>query len=665
MKKQLLAVLLCWTCGAPLGLQQVALAQNNQSIEPVRPQSFILVRPYQAVTVPPVPLGNSARLATLIRAGKLYLTVQDAIALALENNIDIEVSRYTPVLDEWNLERAEAGGALPGVPSASSQASSVVRGQGVRGSQAAAGVSANGSNGAGTNTVNATVTQIGPVTPTLDPVLQDTTTFSHLSQPQANLQQSVVSNLIDKQRNYATTLQTGFLTGTQASLSYTHGYLNENAPTDILNPQFGPTLKLTLTQQLLQGFGVRVNRRNIDVDKLNLTIDDLNFKSELISVVVNVLNLYYSLVADGQDVRAKQSALDVAKQFYENNRRQVELGAMAPLDVTSAESQVALSEQNLENSRATLEQAQVSLKNALSRTGTADPILANVDIVPLDHIDVPQTQEMPPLKELVAKALRNRVDIQSEQMHLTVDEINGLGLKNNLLPVLAVQASASSQGLSGTPQPVPIGPVQASSSAAQPYPPGIGLCPPPNQGQICELADASFKGGIGTALGQMFRRDYPSQGVTAYMFAYLRNRQAQADYAIDRLSAIQDKLQTQKDLNQIAVDVSNGVTALQQARVRYLAAVKNHTLQQQLFDAEQKKFALGASTSYLVVSQQRDLVAAQSSEIAALQTYSNALIGLGQTVGTTLDDVHLSINEAKAGAVHRASNLPTDLPAQP
>jgi outer membrane protein TolC len=166
-------------------------------------------------------------------------------------------------------------------------------------------------------------------------------------------------------------------------------------------------------------------------------------------------------------------------------------------------------------------------------------------------------------------------------------------------------------------------------------------------------------------VGQVFRRNFPSQSAAVYMSAHLRNRQAQADYAIDQLSMRQDQLQTRKDVNQVAVDVANQSTALQQARVRYLAAVKHRVLEQQLLDAEQKKFGLGASTPYNVVTQQRDLATGQSSEVAALVAYGNALVALGQTVGTTLEDVHVSLNDAKTGTIARQSGLPQTLPAQP
>jgi outer membrane protein len=658
-----LAAGLCVVCSVPPGLAQ-STSQQEQAM-PVRPTSPIIIRSYKAATIPEINYGNSSRLTSLIRGGKLYLTVQDAIALAIENNIDVQVSRYTPILDSWNLERARAGGALPGVPTGSSQASSVAKGQGVLGSQAAAGVSTGGNSNNGSNTTNATVTQIGPVVQTFDPVFQDSAFFSHFSRPQANLRQSLVANLVQTTHNYTSSIQVGNVWGGQTSLTFNESYVKENAPSDVLNPSYAPSLQATISQNFLQGFGRAVNSRTINIDKENLRIDDLNFKSEVIAVVVNVLNLYYNLVADYDDLRAKQSALEVAQQFYENNKRQVELGTLAQLDITTAEAQVASSQQDLVTSQGTLEQAQVSLKDVLSRIGTADPLLKNTEVIPLDRIDVPENESFPPLRDLVAKAMNNRVDIVAEKMHLNVDKLTALGTENGVLPTLRGQVSASNAGLSGTPQPFPEGPAQASAQASQQYPPGFAPCPPPHTGQICEVPDKYLVGGFGNALGQMFRRNYPSEGGTAILAATVRNRQAQADYAIDQLSMRQDQLKLQKDTNQIAVDVSNQVVALQQARVRYLAAVKNRVLEQQLLDAEQKKFALGSSTPYNVVTQQRDLATAQSSETAALVAYSNARIAFGQTLGTTLDDTHVSLDEAKAGQISRRSQPPAVPPNRP
>ena len=637
-------------------------ANQEAIITPVRPEAPILWRPYQAPYVPPISLTNSGRLGSLVRAGKLYLTVQDAVALALENNIDVQVSRYTPILDAWSLERAQAGGALPGVPSGSSQVGSVARGQGVKGSQAAAGVSGINGGGANTNTANATISQIGPVTQNLDTVIQDSSVFSHTSSPQANIRQSQVVNLVDNTRNYTASLQQGFIFGGQASLTYVESYLNENSPTNVLNPTYAPVLQLSVQQPLLQGFGTAVNSRTINVAKINLRIDDLNFKSQIIAVVVSVLQSYYTLVADYDDLKAKQSAAQVAQQFYENNQKQVQIGTLAPLDVTTAQSQVASTQNDLVTSQSTLAEGQLQLKNLLSRTGVADPILENVEIIPLDRIDVPQQETLPSLQELVKQALANRVDIAAQRMNLEVAQTNSLGTTNTLLPTVTVFSNASNAGLAGTSQPVPQTGPQAAASASQAYPPGFQACPPPNQNVICEVADPFVTGGLGTALGQVFRRNFPSESVGGFASIRIRNRQAQADYRIDQLTIRQTELNNQKTVNQISVDVANQVTSLRQAQARYQAAVKNRILAQQLLDAEQKKFSLGASTPYLVVSQERDLSTAQSSEVAALVAYSNARVNLGQTVGTTLDDVHVSLKDAHSGQVARISTLPDRLP---
>ncbi|HEY7211782.1 MAG TPA: TolC family protein [Bryobacteraceae bacterium] len=639
---------------------------QQQAITPQKPTGFIMIRPYKAASIPPVRLGNSTRLQSLVRAGKLYLTAQDAIALALENNIDLELDRYNPIIDQWNLERAEAGGALPGVPSGQTQSTQVASGQGAAGSQAAAGVSGGGGGNGGTNAVGATISQIGSVTPVLDPVIQSVNAFSHISTPSANTRQIGVVNWIQSKRNYTDSISQGLISGGEISLSFSNSYLDENVPSDFLNPTNGTTLELQLQHNLLRGFGVALNARNINVQKRNLQIDDTTFATEVMGAVANVLNLYYGLAADYEDVRAKQSAFEVAQRFFENNKKQVQVGTMAPIDVTTAEAQVASSQQDLVVSQTTLAQQEVQLKNVLSRNGLADPLLAEVQIVPIDRIVVPEKDSLPPMKQLVATALANRPDLQGQRLNLENLKTSALNTENGVLPRAVGLASTTQQGLAGAPRIVPI---EGASGiiGGDAIPPGIIRCPPGigQPGQFCIIPDKYFVGGVGNALGQMIRRNFPSESGGGFFSADMPNRQAQADYAIDQLSMRQSELGMRKDLNQVAVDVSNQMIGLQQARARYQAAVHNRTLQQQLLDAEQKKFSLGASTTFLVVQQQRDLATAQSAEVAALVAYSNARVALDQTLGTTLDVNHVSIDEARTGQVARRSTLPEKLPEQP
>ena len=624
---------LVYLCSASLIFAQ------NPGIEPIRPKAPIVVRPYLAPTVPPIRLGNSPRLRDLVRAGILYLTAQDAIALALENNIDIEVARYGPILSAWNLERSQAGGALPGVPAGASFVGSVASGQGVAGSQAAAGVTT-GFNALATASTGATVSEVGVIAQTLDPSFQESNVFSHQTTPEQNDVQSVIPVLLSNTRLYNASYQQGFLIGGSLTIGYRDSYLNENAPTDVLNPSSAPTLSISYQQNLLRGFGVAVNARTINVSKLNVQASDLNFKTQVINTTVSVLNQYYQLAADYEDLNAKKRALEVAQQLNNDNKVQEQLGRVTPLDVTNSETQVASSENDVVASQANLQLHEVQFKNLLSRTGLADPVLASVQIIPLDKIVVPQQDNLPPIKTMVRQALDNRSDLASEQLGLISSEISAIGTKNAVLPSLSTFLTESDAGLEGAARTVDF------------------------RGRI-ETANPYFVGGIGTALGDLFRRNFPTNRIATLYQGPIRNRQAQADSNIDQLSLRQTQLAADKDVNEVTVDVSNYAVAVRQARARYQAAVQSGILQQQLLDAEQKKFAAGLSTPYNVILEQRDLETAQATEISALVAYSNARIALDQILGVTLETNHISLDEARSGKVARPSSLPAELPSQP
>jgi outer membrane protein TolC len=620
--RKAIAAGLCFALSAPLVFAQ-------QAIEPVRPSAPVFWRPYLAPSIPSISLANSGRLAGLIRAGNLYLTAQDAIALALENNIDIAVARYTPFDLTWRVERAEAGGALPGVPTGASQTASIASGQGVLGSQAAAGIRISGAAGLGGATANATVAQVGPVTATLDPSLQESTSFSHKTLPQPDVVQSITPVLIQGQRVFTGSYQQGFLTGGGITISYNEHYLNENAPSDFLNPSVAPTLTFSIQHNLLQGLGIAVNARSITVAKMNLRASDLNFRTQVEGTVVNVLDAYYALVADFDDLKAKQDALDTAGRFLEESKQRLALGALAQLDITTAQNQVSVSQQAVVNSEAAIGQQEIQLKNLLSRTGAGDPTIADVQIVPVDQFVIPASDDLPAIGNLVQKALASRSDLLAEQANTKASEVSALGTINGLLPSAQVFANKSNAGTAGTPRVV-------NGQTANPY----------------------FVGGIGNALGQVFRNNFPSQSLGAFGQIQIYDRQAEADYAIDQLQLRQQQLITARDFNQAQVDVTNAVVALRQARARHEAAVQNRILQEQLLDAEQKKFNLGASTSYNVIQQQRDLAAARAAELGALVTYQSARINLDQTTGATLEANHISLGDAQTGKVARVSTLP-------
>jgi outer membrane protein len=621
---------------SPLCLTAMLYAQQPD-IAPVRPSKSGLVRPYLPSDVPPIRLNDSMRLRSLIRSGMLYLTVRDAIALALENNLDVEVARYNPILSEWQLERSIAGGALPGVPNAASQAGAVAAGQGVTGSQAAAGVTTGFAGVAGAAAGNATISQIGPVTQTLDPSIQESNFFSHVTTPQQNTVQSYIQTLVDDTRAYTGAYQQGFLVGGNVTLSYKDSYLNENAPTDVLNPSSAPSLSVTYQQNLLRGFGIAVNERTIRVSRLNLKASQLNFKTQVINTVTSVLNAYYGLVADNDDVRAKRDALQAAQKLLADNTRKEQLGAAAHLDVTTAGTQVASTESDLIVSQTALLQQELQLKVLLSRTGLADPAFASANIVPLDRIVVPERDDLPTLEEMIRIALASRPDLASERLGLTSAQMSARGTVNGVLPNLQLSLQESVAALTGTGRTVTV--IPGLPTSAVPY----------------------VEGGIGNALAQLFRRDFPTNHATLFLQAPVHNRQALADQTVDQLQLRQTELSLNRDLNQVSVAISNYAVAVRQAQTRYRAAVQTGILENDLLAGEQKKLDAGLSTPLAVIQQQRDLAAARSSEIAAMVAYSNARVALDQTLGTTLEVNQVSLDEARVGQSRAA---PSQLPRQ-
>jgi outer membrane protein len=618
--------------------QEEPLLPLNTAIAPVKPQKNVIVRPYLPVQVPPIRTENAPRIDSLVRAGALYLTLQDAIAIALENNIDVEVARYGPVLANWRVTRAQAGGALPGVPSNASQAGSVAAGQGVTGSQAAAGVSVPGSGRGAQNTANATIQQIGPVTQNLDPIIQESSTFSHVSSPQQNAVQSLTLNLVSETRAHTATFQQGLITGGLINVQYNQNYLNENSPTNILNPSDAANLQVSVQHNLLRGFGIGVNARTIRVAKANVGIADLTFRTQVITVVNQVVGAYYALANSYEQLRADRNAAEVADTFLANVRRQIELGSVAPPEELNAESQAVNTRQQEIQTETTLREQEVRLKNLLSRNGPDTALLRGVRIVPVDRPSVPEKDEVPAMEEMVREALAARSDLAVQLANEINNEINALGTKNGLLPTLVAFAGTQSSGIAGTARFIDQGP-----------------------GQTPLGPDPYFVGGIGDALGQVFRHNFPTNRAGAFFGLPIRNRQAQADAAIDQLQLQQSALGITKEESQVQVDLLNYIIGMQQARARYEAAQRSLKLQDDLYAAERKRFQLGASTPYNVIQVQRDLMNAQLALAHAVVAYTNAKVGLDQVLGRTLEVNNVILPEVVQGALSRQS-VPVEPP---
>ena len=597
-----------------------------------------LTQKYNPKIVPPINIANSSRIDALLRGGNLYLSLQDAIALALENNIDIEVQRYGFLIAEQNLKMAQTGSTAGNVSTA------------VAGTATSAGAPGGGAGlvtAGGGNTVSTaggvTTGVIGGVgIPNLDPVFTGTIQWGHTTSPQQNTITTGTTALVTQAQTYNFGVSQGFLTGGTATLSFNNGIQDQNAIRNIFNPSTTSALDLQVSQPLLQGFGFALNNRNIRIAKNNIRVNDFTFQQQVISTVANVIQLYWNLVSYIENVEVDQQALAYSTKLLEDNKKQVEIGTLAPVEVTRAEAEVASDQQNLLTAQTTVRQQEVILKNAISRNGIASLSIGDARIIPTDRIRIPDVEPVIPMQDLVAEALNRRPDLAQTQLQLENSKITLTGTRNAMLPTLNLIADLRNNGLTGLPNPLANNTGSSNISTVN-------------------SADPFFIGGYGNVLGQIFSRNFPNYSVGAQLNIPLRNRAAQANMAIAQLQLRQSELQVQKSVNQIRQDVNNALIAIEQARARYSAADKSVVLEQQLLDAEQKKFALGTSTPFNVIQVQRDLANSQLAEVQALTAYGLAKAQLDQALGTTLENNRIEVAEAKVGKVERAPDPIPDL----
>jgi outer membrane protein TolC len=436
-------------------------------------------------------------------------------------------------------------------------------------------------------------------------------------------------------------IQKGFVTGAQVQLGYSQTTQESNNRVSEINPFTNGAMSLSLTQPLLRGAGIAVNNRFIRIAKNQVRISDLVFKQQVIATVSTVANLYADLVSFNENVRVKKSALSLAQKLYNDNRTQVQIGTLAPIEIVKAEAEVARAEQDLTVAETQVLQQETILKNYLSRTGVNSPTVAEARIVPTDQLRMPQTEAIEPIQDLVETAVKNRPELAQTDIAIENSRISLQGDKSQLLPQLDLIAGATNNALAGSVNTLPL---PTTGSAAG----------------LVRQANPAFLGGLGTVWSQIFGRNYPDYSVGFQLNIPLRNRSAQADIIRDQLTLRQNELRQRQELNQIRVDVQNALIGLQQSRAQYQAAVKSRVLQEQTLDAEQKKYALGASTVFFVIQAQRDLATAQGAEVSALSSYNRARVSLNRATGRILDVYSVSIDEAKKGQVKRG---PDPIPA--
>lgn len=596
--------------------------------------------PYERRVVPPARLANSGRLESLLRAGTIYLSLQDTIALALENNLDIEIQRYAPLLADAAMKTASAGGQARGVstsvtagPSSASVSSS---GTASGGNQSASSqASAASSSAVGTSAIQSS----GPSIPSLDPTLTGSSSWAHITTPQSSAFTTGTNFLITRQDASSIAVQKGFLTGTTASLGLTNSTVTNNSVRADFNPATNSALSFAITQRLLQGFGWAVNSRQIKIARNNREVSDLTFKLQVITTVTAVIQLYWDLVSFNQQVQVAQDALAASQKLLEDNRKQVDVGTLAPIEIVRAEAQIATGEQTLLTAQTRVLQQETILKTALSRTGVASPTIAEAHIQCTDRMDTPGQEALQPAQDLMAQAISARPELAQSKLQIRNQEITTRGSRNSLLPSLDVTANLTNNALAGEPNPLPAPTGTAHSNT--PF----------------------FIGGYGKVLTQLFSRNFPNYSLAFNLSVPLRNRAAQAQAVTDQLTLRQQQLALQRLENQVRVDVQNAMISVMQTRAQYQSAEKAVRLQRETLEAEKKKLELGASTIYNVILDQRDLVSAESSLVAASAAYAKARVELDRATGQILNHNNVSVDEAIRGSVARpAAAIPAAAP---
>lgn len=645
------AVLLCGlTAGAPAFCQTQSFTLPND-------QGYIgsFTYNWRPHRVAAVDFEDSGRMEKLVRAGVIYLSLRDAIALALENNLDIEVARYYPKLALSDLQRSEAGQLLRNVSTNISQGPSSASLNVLAGaSQVSAAGSVSNSNGTGGVLSGLSIQLAGAAIPNTEPFAYVAGGFYHTTNIETSTQFTGTPFLVQQYRNLIYGFQQSYWTGTTVSVGMSSVFgFNQNALTALFNPIDTGSLSLNITQNLLNGFGLAVNKRALHKAQNNLKANDLTFKQQVIATVANVVSLYYDLVTFNDDLRIDRQTFDLDTRLYEDNKRRAELGAIAPIDIIQAEAEMKSAEQAVVAQQSQVEQQEMILKNVITRSGLDSPAIAAARIVPTTPITVPEADTIAPVQDMVAEALANRPEVAQNRISLENARLDMLGTKSNLLPTLQAVASFANGGQGGalnSAVQVPITGPNGTIVGYRPLGPGD--------------VSSEIIGGYGTALSQIFSRKFPNYNVGFQLTIPIKNRANQADEITAELNYRQSQIQDKELKNNIKLNVMNAIIALRNARAAYEASIVARKLQDETLAGTRRKYDLGTSTILDVVIAQRDDTTRQLSEADARNQYQHARTNLEQVLSTILDDYHVSMEEAKTGVVGREPDLPV-APQQP
>jgi outer membrane protein TolC len=603
------------------------------------------IAPYESHHVDPPNLTNAPRLESLIKDGKLLLSMDDAIALTLENNLDLAIARYNNAIADTDILRAEGGASTLGVnsgivqntPGGTSTGLSGTVGSGSGGTSPGSAGAATGTNGLVSSTLGIGSTIVG-----FDPVLSGTLQMDRLYTPSSsslNGAPKINTNTGTADFSYTQGLQWG----TDISVTFNNSHITTRSPRSFFSPDITANTLFKVTQPILQGFGKLPNTRFIQIATNNRQITDVAFRLQIITTVDQIENLYWNLVFAYENVKVQQDALSYAQTIVKDTRTQVQYGTVQPIQIVNAESTAATAQQALILARTNLQLQQLLMKNALSRT-LVTPALAEVEIVPTSTMQLPEKESSASTTDMVNDALAHRTELEESRIDLTTRELNNRTVSNALLPIVDPSAYYGGSGLGGAVNQQ--APVCSSTSTFRCYDP---THTPP-----------AFRNGgpvsYGNALGQAFNGTAPDYGVAATFNVTIRNREAQANQIRSELEYRQAQMRFQQLQNQIRIEVRNAQFDVQQNRSSVKAAQDAIELARKSLYAEQRKLEVGVSDPDNVMQQQSAFTAAQSNLISALAGYEKAQVELDRSTGLLLDHAGILLSDAQSGQV---THMPT------
>jgi outer membrane protein len=609
------------------------------------------IGPYTARHLSAPNLGNTARIDSLMRDGKLYLSLNDAIALALENNLDIAIARYNLNIADTDILRAKAGASTLGVNTGVVQ-NTPGGGVGGLGGQVGSGTGGTtlgaGGAGAGAGGLVGSTLGLGSLITSFDPVLTGTLQEDRFHiLPTSTFSPASPQNTTTGNFSY----QQGFSWGTNLLVGFNNTRVAVgDAPFSPLSPQLNSSFKFQLTQHLLQGFGFAANNRFIRIAKNDRELSDVAFRLQIITTVNQIQTMYWDLVYAYENVRVQKESLAFAQKTLSDTKKQVEIGSLAPIEVVRAQSTVAQDQQVLTVALTNLQLEQLLMKNALSRT-LRDQTLAGAEVIPTSTMELPANEEVQPTQDLIADALRHRADLVESRIQLNTTEISNKAVRNSLLPTLDLFAYYGGAGLGGSQNPANIctTPQQFGCASANPN---------PSFGQSPLASNVSYGG----TLNQLVNSAAPDKGVGITLNIPLRNRAAQAVQIRSELEFQQAQMRLQQIENQISIEVRNAQFGVEQNRASVDSAKAAVDYARQSLDAEQKKYQFGTSTTTLVLQTESALATAESTLMSAMAAYEKSRVELDRATGITLDHAGISIDDAAKGQVTRMPNVPNIAP---